>query len=174
MQILIDFQKKYALWIVLVGLILTIFLAPRALKLLTKIATNLVNLLPNTYPNVIVNDEIGKKFKNSNNLFLIIYSEDPTSNLTATIKTKEYLEKLEEVESVLIEKPGYDFFDKSKFMLVGLNDLYKIKDQLKKQIHKKKLGGLYIDFEDDSGEKEKTFEDSIKEYRERFTTSGIS
>src|SRR3989338_7501595 len=135
---LLKLQKRYALWIVIFGLILTVFSAPRAVKLLTRISTDLVNLLPKSYPSVHIHDEIGKKFKSRDSLFLVIYSNSPEKNFEAAKAAKVYLETLPEVSSTALEKPGYDFLDRNKFMIAGLDDLYAVRDQLRKEIQKKK------------------------------------
>jgi len=147
---IIQWQSRHALMIVIVGAILSAVCAPRAIKLLGKVATELETLLPTTYENVQLNKEIKKKFNRRSSLSLILSSPKPENNQKAALATKAFLEALPEVDFVENEKTGYDFFDKHKLTILSLEQLYAIRDKVKSRIQKEKLGGLYIDFEDDS------------------------
>lgn len=143
--------------ILLAGFFLSALSLPRASHLLTTVATELIHLLPTHYPSVRLSDKIGKQFARHGSLYVILNSPNQAANERATIDLKAYLEGDPAVAEAEIEKHGYDFIDKNKFMLMDLEDLYKIRDGLKKKIQKKKLGGLYIDFEDGDDAEDKGF-----------------
>lgn len=166
----LKFQKKYALLILIAGIILTVFAFPRGKGLLTNIKTDLKHLLPDDYPSVHFTEEIEKKFNRRSSLYLILNSPDPVANQKAMKEAKKFVLKLPSVDYIETEKRGYDFVDENKLVLIGLKDLYDIHDRLKDKIQKEKLGGLYIDFEE-SNEKpdEVNFDDLIKKYKEEFT-----
>lgn len=167
--VFLQFQKRYTVAILLFGLTVTVLAAPRAVRLLTSIATELIHLLPDEYPSVRHTDEIQKKFNRRSSLFLIITSPDADANFRAMIALQSYLEKNPLVDRVDVKKRGYDFFDKNKLLLVELKDLYQIHDRLKDRIQKRKLSGLYIDFEeDDEKAEEVTFDDLIQKYKDEF------
>jgi len=169
LDLFLHVQKKYAVYILIIGILLTVLAAPRGIKLLTTIKTDLIHLLPDHYPSVHYTEEIQKKFNRRSSLYLIIHSPDKEVNKKAMFAARDYLLELPSVDYVEITKKGYDFFDSNKLLLIDIKDLYEIHDRLKDRIHKEKLGALYIDFEDD-GEKEKevTFDDLIKKYKEDF------
>src|SRR3989339_49663 len=162
-------QKRFALLILIFGLVLAVICAPRAIKLLSTIKTDLIHLLPDHYPSVHYTEKIQKTFNRRSSLFLILSSPDAQANLEAMFATKAYLETLPSVQFVETQKRGYDFFDQNKLLLIDLKDLYQIHDRLKDKIQKEKLGGLYIDFsEDDQPEQAVTFDDLIKKFKEEF------
>lgn len=163
-------QNRYALLIVLVGVICSVLAFPRAIKLLGTIATDLIHLLPDNYPSVKYTDEVKKKFDRRSSLFLILNSPSQKTNFKAMKDLQVYLEKDAEVDYVAVKKRGFSYIEENKLMLVDLKDLYKIKSSLKDYIHKKKLGGLYIDFEDDTKTAKDAvgFEELLKKYKEQF------
>jgi uncharacterized protein len=168
-EFFLSIQKKYAGTIVLIGIILAVLCFPRAVRLLSNIKTDLINLLPDHYPTVRYTEEIQKKFNRRSSLYLIINSPHAEINKKAMVASKAYLETLPSIDYIEVKKRGYDFFDKNKLLLLGLKDLYDIKNRLKDKIEQEKLGGLYISFEDSGDEKEVTFDDLIKKYKDEFT-----
>lgn len=168
----LQFQKKYALPLVILGILAAGFSAPKAVKLLSSIKTDLINLLPDDYPAVVFNRLIKKKFNRRSSMYLIIHSPDKEANLKAMEASKAFLLKeLAEIDYIETEKRGFDFFDKNKLLLMDLKDLYKVRDKLKDKIQKKKLGGLYIDFEEDessSKDGEGSFESFVEKYQKEF------
>ncbi|MBF0104483.1 MAG: MMPL family transporter [Deltaproteobacteria bacterium] len=173
---LVNLQKRFYIPILLLGMALTVLAAPNGIKLLTTIRTDLIHLLPADYPSVHYSDEIKKKFNRRSSLFVILESPDPAANKKALFAVRDHLLGLSSIESVIIEKIGYDFIDRYKLLLIELEDLYNIRDRIKEKIQKRKLGGLYIDFEDEETGKEKkddvTFDDFIKRYKDEYA-SGV-
>lgn len=164
----VTWQSRFAVLFCLVALLLGYVSYPRATHLLKSVATDLIHLLPNDYASVRYTEEIQKKFNRRSSLFLILNSPDPQLNEQVLFDLKAYLEKYSEVGEVLVEKRGYKFFDNHKLLLVDIEDLYKIHDRLKEKIQKEKLGGLYIDLEEGDKSSEVTFDDLIKNYKEKF------
>lgn len=137
-QTLVEFlllvQKRYTIIILLVGLILSGLAAPRAVKLLTSIKTDLINLLPDDYPSVHYTEEVQKKFNRRSSMYLILNSPDAEANKEAMFAVKKHIESLEEVGYIEVEKRGFDFFDRNKLLLIDLADIYAIHDRLKDKI----------------------------------------
>lgn len=171
---LIRWQAKAALWIVLLGLLIAFFTAPRAVKLLSSIKTDLINLLPDDYPAVKFNNLIKKKFDRRSSLYLIIHSPDRDANFKAMQAANDFLlkELKDDIDYIETKKNGFEYFDENKLLLIDLKDLYEIKEKLADRISKKKLGALYIDFEDeeaDSKNSESGFQSLVTKYKEEFT-----
>lgn len=171
MDALMRFQFKHYRLILLTGLVLTGICFKNAAHLITTVATELIHLLPDHYPSVELTDEMGKKFNRRSNLYVIVTSPDPDANERAVKKLKPFLESHPLVGEAEIEKQGYDFIDKNKLMLMDLEDLYKIRDRLKDKIQKEKLGGLYIDLEEDAGETTDggNFDELVQNYKDKYT-----
>ncbi len=171
---LIDLQSRYAVYILLFGLALSIVSARPAIKLLTNVKTDLIHLLPDDYASVKYTEEVRTKFNRRSSLHLVINSPDPKANKAAMFAVRDYIQQLPSVDYIEIEKRGFDFFDKNKLLLVDLNDIYTIHDKLKDRIQKKKLGALYIDLEGDSGkDKGEDFDSLVKKYNDEFA-NGVS
>lgn len=171
-QSFLKFQRRFAWLILLLGLILSVMAFPRAVKLLTTIKTSLINLLPDHYPSVHYTEEIQKKFNRRSSMFVILNSPHKEANQKAMLAAKDFLLKeMPEIDFIEIKKAGYEFLDQNKLLLVDLKDIYTLHDRLKDKIQKRKLGGLYIDFEDDEneGEDDVKFDDLIKKYKDEFT-----
>lgn len=161
-------QRRLAWLFLLIAIALGFFTAPRAIKLLVTVATDLIHLLPDHYPSVHYSNLIKQKFNKRSSLFLIISSPNSAANEGAALYAKASLEKLESVDFVENEKKGFDFINQYKLLLVDLEDIYKTRDRLKEKIQKKKLGGLYIDFEDDAKKDDVKFDDIIDKYKKKF------
>lgn len=166
---LADWQKRYAVIILVIGIILGAVCYPRAVRLLGNVKTDLIHLLPDHYPSVHFTEEIQKKFNRRSSMYLIVNSPDEEANKKAIAFARDYLLKnLSAIDYIEDEKTGYEFFDDNKLLLIDLEDLYTIQERLKDKIQKKKLGGLYIDLEEDQS-KDIGFDDIISKYREEFT-----
>ena len=151
---------------------LTVLVAPRAIKLMGSISTELSKLLPSDEPAVVIGNEIKKKFKKKGggDIILLIESPDPVANRRVVEKAADFLEKIPEVERVKTMQEGYDFFDRHKLLYLELEDLRKIRDRVTRKIQQEKLGGLYIDFETDGGGGKDPFEfnDLVAKYQEEY------
>lgn len=161
----LSFQRKYALLIILFGFVLSFFAFPRAVQLLKTIKTDLIHLLPDDYASVKYSGEIKKKFNRKSSLSLILQSPDPDANFKAMLDAQKYLEKNEQIDYVEVKKRGYSFVDENKLMLIELKDLYGLRDSLKDEIIKRKLGSLYMSFEDDE---ETPFEALAQKFKDDF------
>lgn len=167
---LAEWQKKYTILILVFGILFAVFSYPRAVHLLATVKTELINLLPDHYPSVHYTSEIQRKFNRRSSLYLIVNSPDREANLKAVTDARKFLiDELDSIDYIDDEKKGYDFFDNNKLLLIDLEDLYTIRNRLEDKIQKKKLGGLYIDLEEDVSEKEVGFDDITKKYQEEFT-----
>lgn len=164
----LEFQRRHAWSFVLVAIILSVFTARPAIKLLSTVATDIIHLLPESYPSVHYSNLIKEKFNKRSSLFLIIDSPDAQTTQQAALHALAEIQKLEDVDFVISEKTGYDFIDKNMLMLVDLEDLYKTRDALKEKIQKTKLGGLYIDFEEDTSNSAPGFDKALSRYRQQY------
>lgn len=174
LQKFLQWQRRYAALIVCFTIVLSAFAAPRAVKLLSTIKTDLINLLPDDYPTVRYTEEIQKKFNRRSSMYLIIHSPDPEANFKAMMDAKAFLEKVPEVDFISVDKRGFEYIDNNKLLFMELKDLYEIKDKIGDKIEKEKLGGLYIDFENEEGGKEKTLEELIDDYQKDFSEGASS
>lgn len=171
----IRFQKRYYVWILLFGVLLSASTAWPAIRLLKSVATELIHLLPSHYPSVGLTDKMREKFKRRSNLFVIVSSQNPDVNETLVKDLKTYLENLKDadgkkiVDYAEIEKEGYDFVDKYKLVLLDLDDIYKIRDTLQERIEREKIGALYIDLESDETEEGGNIDTLIKDYQVKYT-----
>ncbi len=165
------FQFKHPLYILGFVTLLTLVSAPRAIKLLTTVKTDLIHLLPEDRPSVELTGIIQEKFNRRSSLFLVIQSPHKESNIKAVKMIAEALSKDAEVDFVETEKRGFDFFDKNKLLLVELKDLYDLKEVIRKKIDKKKLGGLYIDLEEGEPSDLPELSDLTTRYQDKFSGS---
>lgn len=162
--------RFWYLFIVVAGL-LTLLCYPRTEKLFHNISTDFIKLLPQHYKSVEVLEAIRDKVKGTSSLAIVFESDDSE-------KTKEVLKFVEErlladpeVDSLQYTKPGFAFFDKHKLLFLELEDLTTIKEKIDRRIQKEKLGGLYIDFEEEPEDKDFKFGDMESKYKARYTTS---
>lgn len=162
----LKFQKKFHIPVLLVGIVLSILFYHRAMTLLKTVKTDLINLLPKDYDVVQLYDVVEAKFKKRNNLYLLVHSPDKEANFKAMLAVRDYLGELPEVGKIITEKPGYDFFEKNKLLLLDTHDIYEVRDRLKEKIEKEKLKGLYVDLEEQG--KKVTFDDLIDKYKRQF------
>lgn len=162
----LKFQKKFYIPILLLGLAFGVLFFDRAMILLKSVKTDLINLLPEDYEVVRLYDDLQAKLKKRNNLYLLIHSPDKDANHKAMLEVREYLKQLPDVGEIITEKPGFDFFEQNKLLLLDTEDIYEVRDRLKEKIEKEKLKGLYVDLEDTG--KEITFDDLINKYEQQF------
>lgn len=160
------FQRKYALLIVLLGFGMSVLAFPRAVQLLKTIKTDLIHLLPEDYASVKYSSEIKKKFNRKSSLSVILKSPEPEANFQAMLATQKYLENNPKVDYVEVKKRGFNFVDDNKMLLIELKDLYGLRDSIKDEIQKRKLGSLYLDFEE--GDETSTFEMLNQKFKDDF------
>lgn len=122
---------------------------PRTIKLFKNISTDPIDLLPRANPNVQALLKVRDKLEKGVRTSLVFESDDPEATLRFLADTVERLNHEPYVGRVIARKIGYDFFDKYKMLFVSLEDLRTIRDRVDRRIQKEKLGGLYIDLEDE-------------------------
>ncbi|MDO8519094.1 MAG: MMPL family transporter [Deltaproteobacteria bacterium] len=156
----------HAWLLVLLMVAISAAVAPRALKLLTNISTELSKLLPDDYPTVQLSKEVKTKFKKKGggDVILILESPDPVANRKAVEEMVLHLKKLPDVGEVKFLKAGQGIFFKSKLLYMELEDLESIRDRVRKRIQREKLGGLYVDFEGGEGSESLLSGDLSKKY----------
>lgn len=154
------------------ALILAALSFPRAKGLFSRIDTDLTRLLPEHYESVKVINEIRKKFKATKSLDIAVENEDPDKAQAYAIDLAAFLEADPVVSQAIIKKPGYAFFDKHKLLYIDLPDLETIRDRIDRRIQREKLGGLYIDFEDEGGaaDEEFSFADLDEKYKKQYSS----
>lgn len=167
---LIALQQKHYIFILLIGVLLSALSYSRAIKLMTNVATELIHLLPNHYPSVKLSDQLKEQFHRRSSLFVVINSPSAEVNEATVKDLKIHLEKNDLVDHADIEKPGYDFIDQNKLILADLDSITQIRDRLRDRIQREKLGGLYLDFEDqNTSTKTNDFDALIQEYQNKYT-----
>ncbi|HBF12523.1 MAG TPA: hypothetical protein DDW49_03900 [Deltaproteobacteria bacterium] len=163
---------RHSWWILILFMAATAITAPRAVRLITTITSELSALLPDDHTSVALSRQLKKKFKKSTggNLALIVESPHTEKNKQVMIDLANNLRALPDVREVKIERKNYKFFDDHKLLYIDLEDLQKVKERVQRQIQKEKLKGLYVDLEEDEtksdGNKnsELKFDDLIEKY----------
>lgn len=166
------FVLRFYFLIFAIAVITAAIAVPRAIGLFANIDTDLTKLLPKHYMSVTAIDQIRKMFKASKSLSIIVESPNPENAKAFASGLAEYLERDWTVASAEIKKRGYNFFDKYKLLYIDLNDLNTIRDRIERRIQREKLGGLYIDFEDDTDSSQKeefSFSDLDTKYKEKYS-----
>ncbi len=136
---------------------------PRTIKLFKNISTDPADLLPQQHPNVQAVLKVREKLEKGVRTSIVFESNDPAATVKFLLDTTEKLQKDPLVGRVTAKKIGFDFFNKYKMLFLELEDLQKIRDQIDRRIQKEKLGGLYLDLEDDGkGGSLKEWEDKYK------------
>jgi predicted RND superfamily exporter protein len=154
------------LWpLILIGtLALTAASVPRTIQLFKNISTDPADLLPHDNPNVQALLKVRDKLEKGVRTSVVFESDDPEATLRFLADTVEKLENEPTVGRVIARKIGYDFFDKYKMLFIDLDDLRTIRDRIDRRIQKEKLGGLYIDLEDEGDSV------SFKDLEEKYGT----
>jgi predicted RND superfamily exporter protein len=154
------------LWpLILIGVLaLSAASIPRTIKLFKNISTDPVDLLPRANPNVQALLKVRDKLEKGVRTSIVFESDDPESTLRFLADTVEKLNHEPYVGRVIARKIGYDFFDKYKMLFVSLEDLRTIRDRVDRRIQKEKLGGLYIDLEEEGDSV------SFKDIQEKYGT----
>ena len=140
-----------------------------------NISTDLIKLLPNDYKSVQELEKIRKKFQGGGALQLVFESDNPESTKRCIQDLAEELRKDPAISEVSYKKPDYSFFDKHKLLFLDLDDLETIRDRIDRRIQKEKLGGFYIDFEEeDEKDEDFKFGDLESKYKSRYGSSAKS
>lgn len=168
-QLIVTLFIKYAWAVVIFFAIISAAAVKPAVHLMSAISTNLSELLPDDYKTVQLSQEIKSQFKKraGSDLVVILESPDAQANKKALDDLTAYIKANPDVESLRIQKPGFDFFDRHKLLFLETADLQTIKDRIQRKIQQEKLHGLYIDLDDDAGPKKDSFDfdDVMDKYR---------
>ncbi len=160
----ICFRFDWAL--VALSLVLSAVFFPPAASLFKHISTNLRVMLPKDYSSVDVIETMDRHFKSYSNVILTFeIPESPPEKLIAMMEALAQVYRgVPAVDKVTFTRPGFDYLDPRKWLYLDLSDLAEVKDRVKRRIEREKLGGLYIDFEDESAEgEEKAFLSDVTE-----------
>jgi len=170
---IVKFVERWYLLIIIVAIVTAVTAFPRTKKLYSNIDTDLANLLPGNYESVKTIWKIRDKFKALGGAILLV--EGPTEDETQNVvkKLADYLDRDPLIGEVTYQKPGYDFFEKYALLFIDLEDLEEIDFRMDRRIQKEKLGGLYIDFEEDEDEEFK-FGDIEDKYKKQYSTGATS
>lgn len=152
----------------ILGLVLVYFSWPRMAFLFRHISTDPADLLSQRIQSVSSLLQIRKKVDRKRRFGVVFESENSEATKKALHDLAPLLEKNPLVGRVLIKKPGYDFFDKNKFLYVKTEDLKDIRDRIDRKIQREKLGGFYISFEDEDEDAELSFDDLEEKYRDQY------
>ncbi|MEZ4846379.1 MAG: MMPL family transporter [Bdellovibrionota bacterium] len=162
-----SFHQKYWSAILITVLILSALSIPTTIRLFKNISTDPIDLLPSNNPNVQTLLQVRQKLERGTRLGVIIESENREANVAYIEKLAAELEKLPLVGHVEWKKTGYEFFDHSKLLYMDKKDLETIRNRIDKKIQKEKLGGFYIDLEEDENDNF-SFKDLEKKYTSKY------
>ncbi len=158
---------KYYFLFLIAGIGLAALSIPRVIYLFKNISTDPVDLLPEDFLSVKTLLKIREKVE-AQELFGVVFESDRPENTKRLLHDlKPLLESKPVVGKVYLTKPGWEFFDRQKFLFMDLEDLYTIRDRLDRKIQREKLGDLYISFEDEDGEN-LDFRDLEDKYRGKY------
>lgn len=160
--------------IVLLGsLVLGAFSLPKMVDLLKHISTDPVDLLPSDYPSVQNLLKIREKVESKSRFALVFESNNPenTKRFMADLKSKFLQDP--QVGKVEDKKLAYQFFDQYKLLFLELEDLKTIRDRVDRKIQHTKLGGFYVDFEEDDSNN-LDFSDLEKKYGGEYSEGARS
>ena len=157
-------QRTY--WFVLpVVILISIAAAFPTIGLFANINTDLAALLPDDFPSVKAARDLNKKVVKKQGITVVLEFDQPKKGPEVVAGVARELLKSPYVSEAIFYRQGYDFFKKNGLLYLSvtkLNDLY---DRMDREIQKRKLGGLYIDFEEEDEEEEEAFD--LKKFKEK-------
>lgn len=160
-------NKTY--WIVLlIALGVTVLSYGPTVRLFKSIDTDLQALLPDDYPSVVTARKLEEKIEQQQQGFTVVFEFQKADvgwrylpEISAAILESPY------VSEALYERVGYDFFKKNGMLFLSLEKLDDLYERIDREIQKRKLGGLYIDFGD---EEDKEEEFNFSSFREKHAS----
>ena len=170
---IVTFVVRWYLLIILLAVVAAVVAFPRTKHLYSNIDTDLANLLPSDYESVKTIWKIRDKFKALAGATFVIEGPTPVETQEVVKKISAAIEKDPQIAEVKYKKPGYDFFEKYALLFIDLEDLEEIDFRINRRIQKEKLGGLYIDFEEDDDEEFK-FGDIEEKYKKQYSSGALS
>lgn len=165
----VRFVMRYYFVILALAVGLAVVSYPRTKAYFSNINTDLTQLIPQHYESVKTLERIRDNFKAVKTIILVVEDKDPEVARKMVDELTAYLSADPDIEDVESKKRGYDFFDKHKMLFVELEDLNTIKERIDRRIQKEKLGGLYIDFEEEGPDEEFTFGDIESKYKNKYS-----
>lgn len=160
-------NKTY--WLVLlIALGVAVLAAGPTIRLFKSIDTDLQALLPDDYPSVVTARKLEEKIEQQQQGFTVVFEfQEANTGWRYLPEISGELLKSTYVSEVLYERDGYDFFKKNGMLFLSLEKLDELYERLDREIQKRKLGGLYIDFGDDE-DKEEDF--NFSNFREKHAS----
>ena len=137
--------------------------------LFKNIDTDLANLLPDSYSSVQLIKQVRDKLAGKGSLSVLIEGPDRDAVLPFLHDLIAHLEGHEEIQKLEHLKPGHGFIDEHKMLYVSLADLKDIRERIDRKIQREKLGGLYINLEE---EEPQTFDEMLEKYKGEYS-SGV-
>lgn len=171
---IVNFVIRWYFIIIVIAIAAAMAAFPRTKQLYSNIDTDLANLLPDDYESVKTIWKIRDKFKALAGMIIVIEGPTPHETQEALKKLVANLEEDSQISDVMYEKPGYDFFEKYALLYVDTDDLEEIDFRMDRRIQKEKLGGLYIDFEEEDDDEEFKFGDIEEKYRSKYSAGSTN
>ena len=157
----VNFLKR-TYWIILpIMLVISVYAAKPTIHLFATINTNLAALLPEDHPSVVIADEIGEKFEDYQGVTVVLEFDKAGEGPNYLPIVADAVMKSPYVNETIYKRKGYDYFKKNGLLFLSVDQLNKLHDRMDREIQKRKLGALYIDFEAEEtkdGEDEKPFD----------------
>jgi len=173
-RFVVGFVMRWYVLILALAICLAAVSYPRTKAYFANINTDLTELIPEHFNSVKTLHRIRDNFKSIKSMILVVEDSDPDAARRAVDDLVLFMQAFPEVDHVDSKKMGYDFFDKHKLLFVDLDDLKTIRDRIDRRIQREKLGGLYIDFEDEGGGDEFSFGDIDSKYKNKYSTGARS
>jgi len=159
---------KRTYWIILpVMLLISAYALGPTVHLFSNINTNLKALLPEDHPTVLVANDIGEKFEDYQGVTVVLEFDKPKEGPDYLPIVADAVMKSPYVNEAIYRRKGYDFFKNNGLLFLSVDRLNKLHDRMDREIQKRKLGALYIDFEsDDTGEGDEPF--NLKTFKGKY------
>ena len=151
---------RHTYWIILpVVAAVSIAAAFPTIRLFSNINTDLAALLPDDFPSVEAAKALSEKVVKRQGITVVLEFDQPKIGPQYLPDVAKELLKSPYVSEAIYYRQGYEFFKKNGLLYLSLGKLNELYDRLDREIQKRKLGGLYIDFEEeDEDEEEKLFD----------------
>lgn len=154
-------------WLILpLVLALAVWAAGPTVALFKHINTDLAALLPDDFPSVVTANKLGEKVEKRQGLTVVLEFDEPEVGTEYLPEVSAALLQSPYVNEALYYRDGFDFFKKNALLFLDVEKLEELDERIDREIQKRKLGGLYIDFEeeDDGGADDEEFDlDSFRE-----------
>lgn len=149
LQKISQFSIRFPKTLIGIAIFAAALLTPSASTLFQTIKTDFASLLPTDSPAVQRVNEMGQRFGSIKNLIIVFETQHKEAIPQLFEDFAQQIQKIPGIKKIRYKKPGYDFFSQNKFYYLPIETLEQIREQIKDEIQKTKLGNLYIDFEDE-------------------------